>query len=73
MSKSAEHAADELQALLSSVSTEDLFAELVSREGVSHYTVKDGEPYMIRTWGENGTGIIERYLGPVDIITVVDP
>ncbi len=49
MSKSAEQAADELQAILSGISTKDLVEELAKREGVKEFTVMPVEGvYQIR-------------------------
>jgi hypothetical protein len=69
MSKSAEQAAEKLQALLSSVSTEDLIAELVTREGVQMFKTQPDVKYCI----EDETRIYESDEGPIRIITVVDP
>jgi hypothetical protein len=74
MSKSADHAAEALQAILAAISRDDLIAELVSREGVARHDVLAGETYKIQKKAPCGKKfILERYDGPVTIITVVDP
>ena len=73
MSASADHAAEALQAILAAISTNDLIAELMTRDGISAYPILGGESYLIQKTGENGTANIEYYHGPVTIITVVDP
>ena len=73
MSKSAEHAARTLQDILSAISSEDLIGELMTREGISRYDVKGGESYLTQKTGEHGTENLERYHGPVTIITVSEP
>lgn len=71
MSKSADHAAEALQAILAAISRDDLIAELVSREGVAGYTVKDGGKYLIQKADDDGPmAPLEVYHGPVTIITV---
>jgi hypothetical protein len=70
MSASADHAAEALQAILAAISRDDLIAELVSREGVCPYAIKDGESYLIQKRGEFGTLTLENGSVPVTIITV---
>ena len=71
MSKSADHAAETLQAILAAISRDDLIAELVSREGVALHAIAEKESYQIRKRGEDGAAtFLERYQGPVRIITV---
>jgi hypothetical protein len=70
MSKSADRAAEALQAILAAISRDDLIAELVSREKITSYSVTGGESYHIMKSDESGTVILEKYHGPVRIITV---
>lgn len=70
MSKSADHAAEALQAILSAISRDDLIAELVSREGVACHAVTGEESYRIQKSGDDVTRILEKSQGPVTIITV---
>ena len=70
MSRSADHAAEALQAILAAISTNDLIAELASRERVSRYSVKKGEQYQIQKEVPFGMEDLEAYHGPVTIITV---
>ena len=70
MSASADHAAEALQAILAAISTNDMIGELLSRDGVSGYPVLAGESYLIQKSDESGTVILEKYHGPVTIITV---
>lgn len=76
MSKSAEHAAKDLQALLADISTNDLIQELSTREGIACYTVNAEEAYLIqKTTVEDQVKNIRRlesYHGPVRILTVVE-
>jgi hypothetical protein len=69
MSRSAETAAETLQAILAAISRDDLIAELVSREGVQMFTTQPDAKYCI----EDETGIYENGDGPVTIITVSEP
>jgi len=73
MSESAEQAAKVLQDILSRISAEDLINELMTREGIAAYAVKGGKSYLIQKTDESGTATLEKYYGPVTIITVVDP
>ena len=73
MSASADHAAEALQAILAAISTNDLIGELLSRDGVTGYPVLWGESYLIQKTDAGGVSDLERYHGPVTIITVVDP
>ena len=70
MSKSADHAAEALQAILSAISRDDLIGELLSRDGVAGYPVLAGESYLIQKSGDDVTRILEKSQGPVTIITV---
>jgi len=70
MSKSADHAAEALQAILSAISRDDLIAELVSREGVARHDILNGGPYRIQREVPLGMEDLEAYHGPVTIITV---
>jgi len=70
MSKSAEQAAESLQAILAAISTNDLIGELLSREGVAGYPVLAGELYLIQKTDSGGVSDLEKYHGPVTIITV---
>jgi hypothetical protein len=69
MSKSADHAAGALQAILAAISRDDLIAELVSREGIAWYQVSDEESYRIQK-GQYGWITLENHSGPIRIITV---
>jgi hypothetical protein len=75
MSKSADHAAEALQAILAAISVEDLIGELATRDGVGiDHIIKDNESYLIQKTNTSGQKeILEQYTGPVRIITVVDP
>ena len=77
MSASAEQAAKVLQDILSCLSAEDLINELMTREGIACYPVKDGESYRIQKQAFDGLCYaekdLERYHGPVTIITVSEP
>jgi len=77
MSASADHAATVMQETLSGIPTNDLIAELATREGVELYQVKDEEKYIVQKIWNDGNGFIaqtlESYEGPIRIITVVDP
>ena len=70
MSKSADHAAEALQSILSAISRDDLIAELLSREGVAGCPVLSGESYLIQKMDGGEVSFIENYHGPVTIITV---
>jgi len=70
MSYMSELDAETRQEYLSDVSTEELIAALMSREGVACYQVKSGESYLIQESDEPRTQILEKYHGPVTIITV---
>ena len=70
MSKSADRAAEALQAILSAISRDDLIAELVSREGVASYQVSDEESYRVQKGQPYGLITLEHHSGPVTIITV---
>jgi len=70
MSRSADHAAEALQAILAAISTNDLIGELVSREGVAVHRVFCGERYQIQKCNKCGTLPLENHTGPVRIITV---
>ena len=76
MSASAEHAAEELQATLASISTNDLIRELSTREGIACYTVNAEEAYLIqKTTVEDQVKNIRRlesHEGPILILTVVE-
>jgi hypothetical protein len=69
MSKSADHAAEALQAILAAISTNDLIDELVSRDGVQMFTTQPDVKYVI----EDEDRLYENGDGPARIITVVDP
>jgi hypothetical protein len=77
MSKSADHAAEALQAILAAISINDLINELMTREGIAAYAVKGGESYRIQKQAFDGLCYaekdLERYHGPVTIITVSEP
>jgi hypothetical protein len=73
MSKSADHAAEALQAILAAISTNDLIAELVSREGIDMYTVAANELGIIQKFGDGKYTTFENYHGPTQIISVVKP
>jgi hypothetical protein len=70
MSKSADHAAEALQAILAAISRDDLIGELLSREGVAGHAVTKEESYRIQKSDEDVTRILEKSQGPVTIITV---
>jgi len=70
MSYMSELDAETRQEYLSDVSTEELIADLVSREWVKRYAIKDGESYLIQKRGEFGTLTLENGSVPVTIITV---
>ena len=70
MSKSADHAAEALQAILAAISRDDLIGELLSRDGVTGYPVLGGESYLIQKTDAGGVSDLEKYHGPVTIITV---
>jgi hypothetical protein len=66
MSKSADHAAEALQAILAAISRDDLIVALVSREGVQMFTTLPDVKYVI----EDEDRLYENGDGPVTIITV---
>ena len=72
MSKSADRAAEALQAILAAISRDDLIAELVSREGVACYNVDEDSAYSVQKGSAFGVGMfnLEKHKGPVRIITV---
>jgi hypothetical protein len=73
MSKSAEHAAEELQATLAAISTKDLVDELAKREGVQEHTVAPRAPYDLwisETWDRHADNLNET--GPARILVVID-
>ena len=76
MSKSAEHAAKELQEILAGISTNDLIQELSTREGIACYTVGEEEAYLIQKTTVvdqvKNIRLLESYDGPIRILTVVD-
>lgn len=74
MSASAEHAAATVQATLANIPTNDLIAELATRENIACYTVGEEEAYLIRKTSveDRAHSILEQYEGPVRILTVVD-
>lgn len=56
---------------LKGIPTNDLIGELVSREGIACYPVKDNEKYLIQKADDDGpVAPLEVYHGPVTIITV---
>ncbi len=59
---------------LSNVSKKELIDELTSREGVACFDVSKDETYDIRKLNDcgNGNRVLEKYYGPIKIITVVD-
>jgi hypothetical protein len=61
--------AETRQEYLSDVSTEELIAALISREGIRMFTTQPDAKYCI----EDETGIYENGDGPARIITVVEP
>lgn len=66
-------AAEYLQRVLSGISTSDLIHELSTRDNISCYVISDEEAYLIqKTNVENRVETIERYHGPIKIITVVE-
>jgi len=73
MSASADHAATVMQETLSGIPTNDLIAELATREGIEVYTVGTEEEYLIKRMGvEARHEVLEAYHGPIRILTVVD-
>lgn len=76
MSASAEHAATVMQATLANIPTNDLIAELATREGVAYYVVNGEEEYLITTTTiEDRTKNVRRlesFTGRTRILTVVD-
>lgn len=73
MSKSAEQAANELQTILSGISTKDLVEELAKREGVTEHTVAPHAPYDVRiseNWKRTAENVSET--GPARILVVID-
>jgi len=79
MSKSAEHAAEVLQATLANISTKDLVDELSKREGVKELTVMPVEGvYQIRIGTPDEDDryppkwIQELGNGPARILVVID-
>ena len=76
MSKSAEKAAEDLQAILAGISTKDLVDELAKREGVKEITAPDpGWTYLVKTTPyapEMGREDMEADSGPARILVVID-
>jgi hypothetical protein len=76
MSKSAEQAAEELQNILSGISTKDLVDELSKREGVSEWTILSSQAFNARRGVADDTSIywsdIMRGDGPTRILVVTD-
>ena len=55
---------------LSDVPTENLIAELISREGVAYYNISESESYQIQKKVGDKVSILEKYDGSVQIITI---
>lgn len=73
MSKSAEHAAEELQATIAGISTKDLVDELGKREGVNEIVCSDHETkFCIKINGSEGSETTCPGTGPARIL-VIDP
>lgn len=73
MSKSAEHAAEVLQATLAGISTKDLVDELSKREGVEELVCTDPESgYCVSIDLSNGGMHISPGTGPARILVVID-
>lgn len=73
MSASAEKAAEELQAILASISKKDLVDELAKRDGVDEYSVHIGQRYHVEVFsGDTGNRPEATIAGPAHILVVID-
>lgn len=73
MSKSAEQAAEELQAILAGISTKDLVDELSAREGVKQFENPEDEKWWLSIT-DDGCGCEAGHgYGHARILVVKDP